>query len=190
MKITAMVTITVLAGITPHNAAAKSVPMRRVAVCVENLGTINPAWMTTSRLFQRIGIAIDWAKASSCPANGIRISFGRDTLDTSHPGALAYALPFEGSSIHVFLDRIEKASPSLVPHLLGYVMAHEITHIMEGTNHHSAHGVMKAHWEGSDFNRMLWDQLGFDQEDLDLIRRGLDSSTRFAGLWRNPSASR
>ena len=40
-------------------------------------------------------------------------------------------------------QRASKQNPAV---LLGHVMAHEIAHLLLGTNSHSASGIMRAHW--------------------------------------------
>jgi len=95
----------------------------------------------------------------------------------SHPGAMAYAAPFAnaGTRIHILCRRVlnpPRDAGSGV--FLGHVMAHEIAHVLEGTDHHSAEGVMKAHWENADIWRMLSGPLPFDTTDADLIHAALD----------------
>ena len=46
---------------------------------------------------------------------------------------------------------------------------------LEGVEHHSATGVMKAHWDSTDYNQMLLAPLVFAAEDLEMIRRGLEA---------------
>ena len=152
-----------------------------------NMTGANLGLMTASRLFHEIGVTLMWTTPDSCPADGVRISLTRNTPVSFQPGAMGYALPFEGTHIRVFADRIEKSTPSLVPHLLGYVIAHEITHIIEGTDRHSDHGVMKAHWDKRDLYQMQFDQLPFAQEDVDLIFLGLCKRIRAACSPANPA---
>ena len=183
MKAAAILTMTVLAGISTNLAEAKPAPVRKLAVCVLQEGpfvAMGPALMTASRLFREAGVAIEWAIGGSCPPDRIRILLSHNTPDTLYPGALAYALPFEGTQVQVFLDRIEECSPSLVPHLLGYVLAHEVTHVIQGTDRHSDHGVMKAHWDGRDISQMQWDELRFADRDVHLMLIGLDKRTQAA----------
>jgi hypothetical protein len=48
------------------------------------------------------------------------------------------------ADIRVLYDRVQAmVSPAHEPHLLAYVLAHEIVHILEGTGRHSATGIMK-----------------------------------------------
>jgi len=62
-----------------------------------------------------------------------------------------------------------------VPHLLAYVLVHEITHVLQGTNRHSEMGIMKAAWDETDFFDMAHGQLQFSPEDVSLIYRGMDT---------------
>jgi hypothetical protein len=57
--------------------------------------------------------------------------------------------------------------------LLAHVMAHEITHLLEGFAGHSETGVMKARWDAGDLRRMAVKPLLFDVEDVYLIQDGL-----------------
>ena len=60
-----------------------------------------------------------------------------------------------------------------LPIVLGHVLVHEITHILQGIQRHSASGVMKAYWDREDCGQMTWKPLRFEPEDVDLIYVGL-----------------
>ncbi len=49
-------------------------------------------------------------------------------------------------------------------------MAHEIRHVLERVDRHSATGVMKAHWTTSDYEEMAVRPLPFAGENVELIR--------------------
>jgi hypothetical protein len=61
----------------------------------------------------------------------------------------------------------------MVPCLLAHILAHEITHVLQGINRHSVSGVMKAHWSNGDCLDMAGKPLAFTEEDVYLIHRGL-----------------
>ena len=63
--------------------------------------------------------------------------------------------------------------------LLAHVIAHEITHILQGTPRHSTEGIMKGRWVHNDLAVMKHRPLTFTEPDLQLIRKGLD---RYATL--------
>jgi hypothetical protein len=97
---------------------------------------------------------------------------------------LAYSAPFadSGVSIHVLLDRVMRIGPaSYAPVVLAYVMAHEIAHVLERTGAHSRDGVMKAHWDRSDYWRMESGGLAFSAEDVESIHSGIAYRVRHAG---------
>jgi hypothetical protein len=91
--------------------------------------------------------------------------------------ALAYALPYKksGTCIHVFLDRVLHLTgdQGFASTVLAHVMVHEITHVLEQSELHSAEGVMKAFWSDDDYERMKRHPLPFSPEDVDLIRERL-----------------
>jgi hypothetical protein len=127
-----------------------------------------------SQMFAGIGVAIDWRNAGACPAGALRISYSTSTPPNLMPHALAYALPYEGTHIVIFYDRVQDAvSPARVPTLLGHVLAHEVTHILEGIPRHSEEGVLKAHWTHEDYSQMCWKPLKFTDEDVALIHSNL-----------------
>jgi len=136
-----------------------------------------------SEMFEKIGVTIEWRFQGLCRASSgvISIKLSDDTPDNQFAGALAYALPFEGTripgfQITVFYDRVKgSVQPRVVPHLLAHVLAHEIGHVIEGTDHHSESGVMKAHWDLSDQDRMCRKPLTFSEFDVSLIHKGLEA---------------
>ena len=126
------------------------------------------------KMFAKAGVRINWRVGRP---NGDAITVGMsDVPSADHPGALAFARPFEGVHITVFYDRIHKEiAPDVAPALLAHVLVHEITHIIQGVDRHSETGVMKAHWDTADYNQMLARPLPFTDWDLVLIQNGLAS---------------
>jgi len=179
MKVQAMLTMMVLAEFCPV-ASAKPALRQTITVCTlhdGNVAALTPARMTASRLFGDIGIRLAWVTSGHCPEDGIDVSFRRDAPDTFHPGAMAYAC-LKTKQIEILLNRIESNRLGLQPNLLGYTLAHEITHVIQGIDRHSADGVMKAHWDGGDLARIEGNRLRFAQEDVDLILIGCHVSSR------------
>jgi hypothetical protein len=128
-----------------------------------------------SEMFAEIPVRIDWSSGRSCQASGvIHIHLKDRTPEGLQPGALAYALPYEGTYIELFYDRIKSTvGPSTLPHLLAHVLVHEITHILQGVARHSETGVMKAHWTPTDYLEMEIHPLHFAPEDVQLIQASL-----------------
>jgi len=174
MRLMAMITIAVLIRI---NAEAGPKPGRQVVYLSDNasvpdLVKVRARGLATN-MFATVGVRIVWhigePKASSTEALGIELA--TRTPAVLLPGALAYALPFEGIHIQVFWDRIQTSSDPA--RLLAHVFVHEITHVLEGTDRHSETGVMKAHWTRDDFAHMQHGALPFTEADIALIQHGL-----------------
>jgi len=179
------VAVALLAGIRLDADEARQAADLRVPVYMDyqsagDLRAANESKAIASRMFRGMGVTLIWVNAKSCPSDGIHISLTGHTPATLHPGALAYATPYQGTEIRVFRDRIEAATPALVPHLLAHVLAHEIIHILQGCVRHSDHGLMKAQWDGADRSQMLWGDLPIAQEDVDLVHLGIAKRARLA----------
>jgi hypothetical protein len=175
MKITRVV---VMAAIAAASAWANERPAesRQLTICMESItdSSINYQARLASDIFAVIGVKIWWVDPLKCPTEAIYISFSKDTPASDHPGALAYAMPYEGSHIMVFLDRVKEMAPCTGGRLLAYTLAHEIAHILEGLVRHSRSGIMKARWGPDEHYQMSRGRLGFAAEDVDLIYQGLD----------------
>jgi Zn-dependent protease with chaperone function len=142
-----------------------------------------PAQALAGRMFAAIGISLEWVNGkpdaeSSPPPIIIEVVMGAP--ENFKPRSLAYALPYEGSHITVFVDRIENMrAPGNV---LAHVMVHEIAHILQGISRHSATGVMKARWTSGDFADMRFRPLPFTPLDIELIYSGLALRTARAAI--------
>lgn len=154
-------------------------PTTALAVCIggrKNLELVGRAEAIASKIFAKIGVRIEWRELSNCPPRAIQIQLSEKAPEGQLPSALAYAHPFDGTRITVFLDRVKDVvAPPTVPYLLGHVIAHEVGHILQGMTRHSETGVMKAHWSREDYHRMTWQPLDFTEQDIALIKRGLQA---------------
>jgi hypothetical protein len=132
---------------------------------------------TAAQILKQAGVRLEWrGDESTCAGGrGLVVTVSRATPVDQHPGALAYAQPFERTHVVLFYDRVlTAASPAVTPYLLGHVLAHEIVHMLQGVEQHSASGVMKARWDNRDYADMQRAQLKLTQDDIDLIDRGLE----------------
>ena len=175
-KLTALMIAATMTA-TALRARAAQNETRKLAICMDGVPGPEPtvARMTVSQMFAGIGVAIDWhAQMAGCPADTLKISLSNKTPETLRPGALAYTLPYEGTHIVVFYDRIQRmGSLRSAPRVMAHVIAHEITHILEGIVRHSESGVMKARWSDDDLRAMARKPLAFAAEDVELIYMGL-----------------
>lgn len=166
-------------------AAEKQAAKRTVAVCMNpggNAAAVFWAEAVASQMFARIGVKLEWRNdPRSClpPVRGIVITLARNTPADHHPGAMAYALPYERTHIVVFHDRVQAAAvASLLPH----VLAHEITHMLRCSTVHSETGIMKQNWDPRDYVQMQRKPLEFTPDDVTFIYRGLDERASWASL--------
>ena len=119
----------------------------------------------SARMFAIAGVAVEWrpvvpgAEPTVPGSRTIVVEFERNTAPDRYPGAMAYALPYEGVHIVVLYDRIltrTRDNPLHRPMILAHVMTHEITHVLQEIDRHSATGVMKARWDAKDFLNMTF----------------------------------
>jgi hypothetical protein len=148
---------------------------------------------TVTWMFARVGVRIVWRDgepaAGTAPGSPviIQIRWIKESPAGVSAEALARALPFgeQGVAIDIMYDRIRfvaRRSSREAP-LLAHVLAHEIGHVLQGTNGHAFTGVMKAHWNGRDYDAMEKKPLEFTSVDKDLIADGLHlRKARKAGL--------
>ena len=152
----------------------------KVVVCLapgDQWEAVNPAIPIVDKLFLPAGLTLEWrGEGRLCPEHSeriIRISLSTHTDPASHPGALAYALPYDGEHIVVFYDRLQRLHFGSVTTLLAHVITHEMTHILQGISRHSEKGIMKAQWDREDYAGMKLQLLTFTETDLRLIRVGV-----------------
>jgi hypothetical protein len=142
-------------------------------------------------MLARAGVHIIWVDGR--PKSGqsatvpvvVHVSFVRQSMDAHGAGALAYATPFAGGTrmITVLCDRIRGVAggPRREPFILANVLAHELGHVLQGTNRHAQTGVMKACWSEQDYDAMAKEPLEFTPTDVGLLREGLHRLTTRAG---------
>jgi len=147
-----------------------------------------------SNIFAGIHVQLTWVKASNAAADcvgeaathNLAVQIVPHAPASFSDDALAMALPYADSGVRivVFYDRVK---PLLEGHhapeatILGYVLAHEIAHVLQGILRHSEAGIMRARWSDSDFKLMGGRLLLFTNEDIQLIRRRLAPQDATAG---------
>jgi len=134
--------------------------------------TVTGAQSYASLLLEQAGVRLVWNKrCTTCEVINIRMDADAP-LDVPAE-ALAYAMPFAKGldyRIHIFrarLPRLQWVSPHII---LAYVLAHEIVHVLEGLDHHSTHGIMKARWDYADYLEMEACRFRFATEELGWLR--------------------
>lgn len=162
-------------GLGLHAQTIRVYVQDSVGVCPADL---KRATSKAAALLAPAGVCIAWRHGG--PKSGdpdslrpILVHIVSDIPEGHNLEALAFAQAFEGVHITVLYNRVLKTGP---PHVvLGYVLAHEITHLLEGISRHSATGVMKAHWGRVEYYAMRRGTLVLSNEDIHLIRLGMEA---------------
>ncbi|MEO8370534.1 MAG: hypothetical protein ABI806_15225 [Candidatus Solibacter sp.] len=156
-------------------AEACTVQVRISNTAIAGQGMIYQAKSIAADMFVRIGVKLEFtstARPHTC-GKPIEIRFETGNPGAERPDSLAYAMPYleGGTSIHVFVERVAAMAPANCGGVvLGHVLAHEITHVLQGAARHSDHGVMKAHWDAGDFRAMQSRALPFAPLDVLLLQ--------------------
>jgi hypothetical protein len=156
--------------------------------------TLWRAQSLANEIFGAVGVKIDWRRGEPSSSQSRRdraivVEMTTETPRLRLPGALAFALPYEGVHINVFYDRVQALTgPELTPNVLAHVLVHEITHILQGTCRHSDTGIMNARWTRTDYMEMGQKPLSFAEEDVRLIKTGLAERANAATLVATASA--
>jgi hypothetical protein len=175
--------------ISPENKASL------VTVCMEHPADstlVYRAQAEATEIFTEVAVQIAWRDGRACNAGDvIHIHLSERTLPNLRPGALAAAHLDQKNYIEVFYDRVRDAvGPATMPHLLAYVLVHEITHILEDVSRHSETGIMKAHWNKDDYAQMFFHHLPFAAVDVKLIQQAMkDRAERLQAQSLAPFAS-
>jgi hypothetical protein len=181
---------------TPQVTA--TVPAYTLTVAVFNDARVPPtvlarAQETASYIFAKSGIQIHWMlcgredespeERSACsqpkfPEHlDVHIVGGCSHLPSSVFG-ISYLSPEGiGSQADVFYAKIAafRQSPAELSILLGYAMAHELGHLLLGTNSHSPTGLMRADWRTKDLTGMAQGGLGFSEEQARTMKAKLST---------------
>ena len=173
--ITRIVLMLCMAHVTAHGSETRQKLTACLQVGVSDPHLISPrAQGLATRIFADIGIPLDWracelADESSQTAIVVQLVSGKNEGLMS--GVLGSAMPYRRHII-IFFDRIETMEDAWT--VLGHVMVHEITHIIQGVFRHSDTGLMKPHWSGHDLMEMRYKPLPFTREDLILLYSALE----------------
>lgn len=195
----------VVLGIAMFSVSAESgelspqaVDESEIALTAEGEDAVpGPIWRaaqtTVASIFRRLGIRVTWQRASrnSAPSErqiAILIQIAARLSSTvrergpkcAEPEAFACSWPFDrspGGHIVLMYERVRPLNvrPRLFPPLLGYLIAHEITHLLQRRADHSDRGIMKRHWAAADLDQMERARLEFTARDVEWIKEGLRS---------------
>ena len=66
-------------------------------------------------------------------------------------------------------------------------MAHELGHLLLGSNSHSRAGIMRAHWQGEELHRLSRGNLWFTSEQANHMRGKLNGASQPVALTASSS---
>jgi hypothetical protein len=198
MKLTTMVVAAMVAAMEAQAGSPKSELDARVTVFTYNRAGVpgdvvaRAKWAATAA-FAMAGIEVRWVE-------GKRLGEPREvaggevrTVVFDGPamaGVTSQALAFTNlgggadADVHVFYNRVAGFakfywSGAHLSELLGNVLAHELTHALEGVARHSSEGLMKATWSGREYAQMVdRHPLAFAAVDRELLRAHFQKETR------------
>ena len=142
--------------------------------------TVFRATRQASRIFARIGATVRFRNNRTNQKAGAGLEFemyiGMEAPAGMNSASLALSHPFrQDGRIEVFYSRIQDYKPlECRDVVLAYILTHEITHVLEGMQHHAPTGVMKEKWDRADLKKIQTARLDFDPSDVDFIRAGIE----------------
>jgi hypothetical protein len=76
------------------------------------------------------------------------------------------------------VQKIAKARLAAPPQILGHALAHEIGHLLLGSNSHSPKGIMRADWGEGDLKKAMLELLRFSRDEAGRIRAAVSARMR------------
>ena len=185
-------------------ALVETFPETRVVIRTYDPGMLQPADRESAlaaamRIIEAAGLSAEWLScdgafvraqedrcASPLGANELAVRFVRlpPPPDSGRHVALGYSLVDTqvrlGSLATIYVDRVESLAAACgldLPTLLGRAVAHEIGHLLIGTNGHAPTGLMRAVWSRNLLQRNRTSDWLFTSSDGRTMRNGLRERT-------------
>lgn len=139
-------------------------------------------------LFQGAGVELTWQECAATVAPrrctdfessghlSLRIVRASANLKASVFGVAFLGEDGSGTQADIFFDEVKRLSAESGPPLetvLGHVAAHELGHLLLGTNAHSRSGIMRPRWTSTDLQSGSCASLQFLPEQAQRIREKL-----------------
>ena len=161
--------------------------------------TLAQAQQLVDQLYERVGIKIHWLRGDRNTLERVereqpvRTGPGCQSVDwidvklqpavrgLTRTTILANAFPYRSSGIRVRVPMVNvlahaRATGVPVNVILGFVLAHEVGHILIGSGWHSRNGIMRAKLAWTDMLLPASEVPMFDAVDVVYIRRNLEKS--------------
>ena len=161
----------------------------RVTVLVYNyarlpMETLRETEDRATLIFRKAGVEVDWA---DCPLNNEDPALYPGCPELSGPTQLflrifaktATKVDIGGEAFvaariaNIFWNRVEEQAQRLnvaAPRFLAHTVAHELGHLLLGSNSHSPVGIMTARWDAPTVTRIRQEGLYFHGQQSELMR--------------------
>ena len=172
-----------------HTAAALVVIVRLYGAPTVEPDVLERAQAAVQTIFERSGIAVEWrvcpaavvdGDCAAAPASNeavARLLAGPPSVSADSCGVALVPQSAAGHFVSVFVACVRGAADRLrlAEHvLLGSVLAHEIGHLLLGTNSHGSVGLMQAQPRAIDWERAAHGALGFTSDETLRLQRSLE----------------
>jgi hypothetical protein len=148
-----------------------------------------------SRVFRELSVGLSWV---NCRAEDedflgcrqpitstqlfVRVVRRGRTLPDDAFGVAFLGVDGNGRYADVFLDRVRRLQAGKAQineaRVLGYVMAHEIGHLLLGSNAHSTAGIMEPSWSAAELRKIEMGRLAFTKTECEKMRRRVEARSR------------
>jgi hypothetical protein len=137
-----------------------------------------------SLIFHKAGVEVEWADCPlkdedpslypDCPAtvdaSQLFLRILPKTAGKMQDGGQAFVA---ARIANIFWNRVEEQAQRLnvsAARVMGHTVAHELGHLLLGSNSHSSVGIMTARWDAPTMTRICQEGLYFNSQQSELIR--------------------
>jgi hypothetical protein len=138
----------------------------------------------TQLIFRKAGVEIEWADCPlkdedpslypGCPAvihkTQLFLRIFPQTAAKMNEGGEAFVA---ARIANIFWNRVDEQAQRLkvpTPRVMAHTIAHELGHLLLGSNSHSPTGIMTAHWDTQVLTRICQEGLYFNHQQSDFMR--------------------
>lgn len=194
-----------LVAASPCFGAKSGAPPALMTISVYNDANVPPDAMasaetTAGRIFRLAGLEVRWIlctpsadpapKAAACSEAAfprhlhVRVLMRSRNLTRSTLGVSYLSADGTGCYTDIFfapITDLHSTSGQETGPILGHVIAHEIAHLLLGTNSHSEGGIMRAQWQREELLGANKGELLFTKEQSQVMRRRLSTAGQALG---------
>ena len=153
-----------------------------------------------SLIFRKAGVEVEWADCPlkdedpslypGCPEvinqAHVSIRIFPQTAARIQEGGEAFVA---ARIANIFWNRLEAQARLLkapAPRLMAHTLAHELGHLLLGSNSHAPTGIMSAHWDTQVLTRICQEGLYFNNQQSEFIRSELRRRHQQEAVVENP----